>query len=217
MLRIEPVPAFSDNYMWLLHDESGHALLVDPGDAAPALEALSRRGLRLAGILLTHHHPDHTGGVQALREACPGLPVHGPAGSPAAGCITHPLADGDLIRVLGREARVLAIPGHTLDHIAYYLPATPTEGEVVFCGDTLFAGGCGRVFEGDPQMMHASLSRLAALPAETRVFCAHEYTLSNLRFARAVEPGNAGADSPDDDRAGTGHEPLPPLCRSLRA
>ena len=191
MLRIEPVPAFSDNYIWLLHCGGDDALLVDPGDAAPARDALAARGLRLSGILLTHHHPDHTGGVQALREAFPGITVHGPRGSPAAACITQPLADGDSIMVLGRDARVLAIPGHTLDHIAYHLPATPTEAGLLFCGDTLFAGGCGRVFEGDPPMMHASLSRLASLPAQTRVFCAHEYTLSNLRFARAVEPGNA--------------------------
>lgn len=190
MLRIEPIPAFSDNYIWLLHGGDGRALLVDPGDAAPALEALSERGLRLAGILLTHHHPDHTGGVQTLRNAFPGLPVHGPAGSPAAACITAPLVDGDTLSVLGRAAQVIAIPGHTLDHIAYYLPPTRAEAAVLFCGDTLFAGGCGRVFEGDPPMMHASLSRLAALPPETQLFCAHEYTLSNLRFARAVEPGN---------------------------
>lgn len=220
MLCIEPIPAFSDNYIWLLHGGDQRALLVDPGDAAPAIEALEARGLRLSGILVTHHHPDHTGGVQTLREAFPGVPVHGPRGSPAAACLTQMLDDGDTLTVLGREARVLSIPGHTLDHIAYYLPAVPGEDGVLFCGDTLFAGGCGRVFEGDPPMMHASLSRLAALPPQTRVFCAHEYTLSNLRFARAVEPDNAelaAREARDQARRSRGEPTVPSTIGLERA
>ena len=189
MLQAHPVQAFSDNYIWLLEAGAERAFVVDPGDAGPVLAALSSRGLGLAGILVTHHHPDHVGGVAELRRRCGAVPVYGPRGSPAGG-ITHPLDDGDRIDVLGVAADVLAVPGHTLDHIAYFFGSPGAAAPMLFCGDTLFAGGCGRVFEGNPRMMHASLTRLAALPTATRVFCAHEYTLSNLRFARAVEPQN---------------------------
>jgi hydroxyacylglutathione hydrolase len=186
MLYCFPVPAFSDNYLWLLTAGGDEAFVVDPGDATPVLESLRQRKLRLAGILVTHHHPDHVGGVPGLLAEYGGIPVYGPANSPAS-CINRALGHGDRLDVLGHEAEVIAVPGHTLDHIAYFV----ADGLQLFCGDTLFAGGCGRVFEGTPAMMHQSLSRLAALPAATRVYCAHEYTLSNLRFARAVEPGNA--------------------------
>lgn len=189
MLQAHPVQAFSDNYIWLLEAGAGRAFVVDPGDAGPVLAALASRGLELGGILVTHHHPDHVGGVAELRRRCGAVPVYGPRGSPASD-ITHPLDDGDRIDVLGVAADVLAVPGHTLDHIAYFFGSPGAAAPMLFCGDTLFAGGCGRVFEGNPRMMHASLARLAALPAATRVFCAHEYTLSNLRFARAVEPQN---------------------------
>lgn len=186
-MNLIPLPAFTDNYIWLLHD-AREALAVDPGDAAPVFEALRSRGLRLAAILVTHHHPDHTGGVAALREAT-GATVYGPASENIPGPFV-PLAEGAGVSALGLSFRVLDVPGHTAGHIAYYCASF--EGRpLVFCGDTLFSGGCGRLFEGTPAQMHRSLGKLAALPGETRVCCTHEYTLSNLRFARAVEPGNA--------------------------
>jgi len=187
MLEAIPVQAFSDNYIWLLDAGARAAFAVDPGDAQPVLDALASRGLVLAGILVTHHHPDHVGGIESLLQQCGPVPVYGPQISPVA-AISHRLSDGDRIEVLGCTAEVIAVPGHTLDHIAFFFPAAGSAAPALFCGDTLFAGGCGRVFEGDPRMMHASLGRLAALPGGTRVYCAHEYTLSNLRFARAVEP-----------------------------
>ena len=189
MLRVEALRAFSDNYIWLLGAGDADAVVVDPGDAQPVLAALAAGGRRLVAILVTHHHPDHVGGVEQLLRHHPAIPVYGPASSPAA-CITARLSDGESIEVLGMQARVIAVPGHTLDHIAYFFAGAATDAPRLFCGDTLFAGGCGRLFEGDAAMMHGSLGRLAALPAETLVYCAHEYTLSNLRFARAVDPDN---------------------------
>jgi len=185
-MNIIALPAFADNYIWLLHDQ-GRALVVDPGDAEPVLNALQSRGLHLEAILVTHHHPDHTGGVAELR-AVTGATVWGPARE----AIPAPFAalkDGDTIEALGKTWMVLDVPGHTAGHIAYF--ADDVDGApLLFCGDTLFSGGCGRIFEGTPGQMLASLDRLAALPDTTRVYCTHEYTLSNLRFARAVEPGN---------------------------
>ncbi len=185
-MELIALPAFEDNYFWLLHD--GHeALVVDPGDAEPVHAALRQRQLKLGRILVTHHHGDHTGGVAALREAT-GASVCGPAHEPIPPPYTA-LRGGDEIRALGLRFRVIDVPGHTSGHIAYY--ADEVDGApLLFCGDTLFSGGCGRIFEGTPAQMLASLDALAALPAATRVCCAHEYTLSNLRFARAVEPGN---------------------------
>lgn len=188
MLEIRPVRAFRDNYLWLASDDEGDAFVVDPGDAEPVRAALESRGLTLRAILVTHHHFDHTGGVGQL-AAGGSVPVYGPDNAAIEG-ISHTVADGERIRVLGTEFEVLAVPGHTLDHIAYFA-AEADGGPLVFCGDTLFAGGCGRLFEGTADQMHRSLARLAALPPKTRVYCAHEYTLANLRFARAVEPGNA--------------------------
>jgi hydroxyacylglutathione hydrolase len=186
MLIIEPIPAFSDNYIWLLHnEESTEAAVVDPGDAAPVIAALKARGLTLSHILITHHHFDHVGGLEDLCNAY-SPEVYGPH-NPGISGITQRLSAGDCVEVLGEKFSILEVPGHTLDHIAYYAGKDP----VVFCGDTLFAGGCGRLFEGDPPMMLKSLDSLAALPAETRIYCAHEYTLSNLAFAAAAEPDNA--------------------------
>ena len=186
-MQLTALPAFDDNYIWLLHDGT-QALVVDPGAAPPVSDALRRLGLRLAAILVTHHHADHTGGVAALRQAS-GARVFGPAREPVPEPFT-PLTGGDHVPALGIAFRVIDVPGHTAGHIAYF--ADDVNGApLLFSGDTLFSGGCGRVFEGTPAQMLASLDALAALPADTRVCCAHEYTLSNLRFARAVEPGNA--------------------------
>jgi len=186
-MNLIPLPAFQDNYLWLLQD--GHrALVVDPGDAEPVLAGLRQAAARLETILVTHHHADHTGGVDALRAAT-GATVYGPAYE----TIPEPaqrVADGDTVQALGLSFQVIAVPGHTSGHIAYYTPDVNGH-PLLFCGDTLFSGGCGRLFEGTPAQMLASLDALAALPPDTRVCCAHEYTLSNLRFALAVEPDNA--------------------------
>lgn len=188
-VQIHTIPAFNDNYLWLLGDQSsGKALVVDPGDSAPVHAALTRLGLTLTDILVTHHHPDHIGGVEALAAEY-GCVVHGPR-SDRIPQITHPVSEGDTLRLLGLTFEVLDVPGHTLDHIAYFCPGGSDQQPWLFCGDTLFAAGCGRLFEGTAEQMHQSLGKLAALPATTRVFCAHEYTLSNLRFAVAVEPDN---------------------------
>lgn len=181
-----PVPAFSDNYVWLLHDGQ-RALVVDPGEASGVLQTLSRLRLQLDTILITHHHADHTGGVAELRQAT-GARVIGPAFE----TMPEPLqrvSGGDEVQALGLRFEVIDVPGHTSGHIAYFTPELDGR-PLLFCGDTLFSGGCGRLFEGTPAQMHHSLTRLAALPGDTRVCCTHEYTLSNLRFAQAVEPGN---------------------------
>ena len=184
-MSVLTVPAFNDNYLWLIHDGAS-AAVVDPGDASAILAALDRHGLTLVAILLTHHHADHVGGVQELL-ARNKVPVFGPWKENIAG-ISDPLGEGDLARLpaLGLDLQVLDVPGHTLGHIAYY----SAKQHWLFCGDTLFAGGCGRIFEGTPAQMQASLAKLAALPGATAVYCAHEYTLANLKFAQEVEPGN---------------------------
>lgn len=185
-MDLSALPAFADNYIWMLHDGT-QAVVVDPGDAAPVLQALDTHALQLAGILVTHHHADHTDGVDALRPRLQG-PVWGPAREDIPTPCT-PLNDGDHIEALGLRFRVIDVPGHTAGHIAYAQEGA-AEAPLLFCGDTLFSAGCGRLFEGTAAQMHTSLTRLAALPADTRVCCTHEYTLANLRFAAAVEPGN---------------------------
>jgi len=184
MIQITALPAFTDNYIWLLQDPRTHrCAVVDPGDAAPVQAWLKDNPQwTLSDILITHHHHDHVGGVEALKKATDAT-VYGPASEniPARDVA---LEDNDRINVLGHDFDIIAVPGHTLGHIAYY------HTGLLFCGDTLFAAGCGRLFEGTPRQMYSSLSRLAALPGETQVFCTHEYTLSNLRFAKAVEPEN---------------------------
>ncbi|WP_157270068.1 hydroxyacylglutathione hydrolase [Azohydromonas aeria] len=187
-MTLTALPAFTDNYIWMLHD-GVRALVVDPGEAAPVEQALQSQGLRLAGILVTHHHGDHVGGVDALRPLLADGPVFGPARERIPQPY-RPLGGGDTATLLGLEFQVIDVPGHTAGHIAYYLPAGAHGAPILFCGDTLFSAGCGRLFEGTPAQMRASLAALAALPDDTRVCCAHEYTLSNLRFAAAVEPHN---------------------------
>ncbi|ALM84829.1 hydroxyacylglutathione hydrolase [Bordetella sp. N] len=185
---ILPLPAFSDNYIWLLRNQ-GLAAVVDPGDAAPVFDALEKQDLRLRAILLTHHHADHVGGVLELSRAT-GAVVYGPALETLPHC-DFPLQEGDRVQLpeLDLDLNVLDVPGHTAGHIAYWGRAAGSE-PALFCGDTLFAGGCGRLFEGTPAQMHASLEKFVTLPPETQVFCAHEYTLGNLRWALAVEPAN---------------------------
>lgn len=186
-MKIEALSAFSDNYIWMIHDDA-QALVVDPGDAAPVLEALQSRRLTLTKILLTHHHPDHVGGVEALRRVLDGS-VHGPAGEHMPEPC-HRLREGDHVDWRGARFEVLDVPGHTAGHIAYVATLPGMEAPALCCGDTLFSAGCGRLFEGTPQQMSASLAKLARLPDATLVCCAHEYTLSNLRFAAAAEPDN---------------------------
>lgn len=185
MIQITALPAFTDNYIWLLQDtDKRRCAVVDPGDAAPVHAWLAAHpDWVLSDILITHHHHDHVGGVESLKKAT-GATVYGPA-SETIPALDVALKDGDRISVLDGEFSVIEVPGHTLGHIAFYQPG------LLFCGDTLFAAGCGRLFEGTPEQMHKSLSRLAALPDDTHVYCAHEYTLSNLKFAAAVEPGNS--------------------------
>jgi len=181
-MHLLPLPAFEDNYIWTLRDDAGRALVVDPGEAGPVLSAAAE-GLQPAGILLTHHHNDHIGGVGALLERWPDLPVVAPDDERIA-IATRRTGDGDRVEVAGWGFDTLAVPGHTVSHIAFH------GHGLLFCGDTLFSLGCGRMFEGTPAQMLDSLERLAALPGDTRVCCGHEYTLSNAAFARVVEPDN---------------------------
>lgn len=186
MLSISPIYAFSDNYIWCVARDR-QAVIVDPGDAAPVLEHLKETGLSLSAIIITHHHFDHVGGIELLLKEYPNTPVYGPQNQCES--INHRLKHNDSLTLLGHTFTVLAVPGHTLDHIAYF-HADSNSTPVLFCGDTLFAGGCGRLFEGTPEQMLNSLQLIQALPADTNIYCAHEYTLSNLKFALAVEPQN---------------------------
>ena len=184
-----PIPAFSDNYIWAISSSSGSRVcVVDPGDAAPVIRFLNARGQTLSDIFITHHHSDHTGGLPEL-AAKYSPRVIGPGDSNIKG-ITHYAADGEQIELFGSTFAIMAVPGHTLDHIAFYNSGSAVRPPILFCGDTLFAAGCGRLFEGTPQQMHTSLAKLASLPQNTEVYCTHEYTLANLRFALAADPAN---------------------------
>lgn len=190
-LQISAIPAFEDNYIWMLRrPDAPETVIVDPGDATVVLERLHALGARLTDILVTHHHPDHTGGIPALREHFPDARVHGPRNDMIKG-LTHYVDDDQRINVMGGEFQVLEVPGHTLDHIAYFSQDfNIVKQPIVLCGDTLFSAGCGRLREGTPAQLLNSLNRLARLPSDTLVYCTHEYTLSNLRFALHVEPDN---------------------------
>ncbi len=202
---IRAIPAFQDNYIWIMSSEkTSAAVVVDPGDADPVIEALARNALHLAAILITHHHHDHTGGLTKLvdlAEKSSGslIPVYGPAGESIPG-VTHLVREGDRITLpqIEMDFHVIDVPGHTRGHIAY-LGQSTKHPEVMpaalFCGDTLFAAGCGRLFEGTAAQMFASLKKLSALPDTTQIYCAHEYTLSNLRFAASVFPHHAEIQS----------------------
>lgn len=183
MIEIIPIPAFEDNYIWLIRNQT-FAAVVDPGDAEPVMEYLLQHGLKLTAILITHHHGDHCGGAEELRRhfACP---VYGPRREKIS-ATTQTVTENDTVNLpeLSAAFQVIDVPGHTLGHVAYY------GINSLFCGDALFACGCGRLFEGTPEQMQNSLAKLAALPDETKVFCAHEYTLDNIRFARIADPGN---------------------------
>ena len=191
-MHIIPLPAFRDNYIWLIRD-GRHAVVVDPGDAAPVLDYLQSEGLRLAAILVTHHHADHAGGLPDLL-AHEAVPVYGPFNEAIEG-VDRLVAEGDSVRVdeLGLAFDVLDIPAHTAGHVGYVSQSAGPRA--LFCGDTLFSAGCGRLFEGDAHQLAAAMAKLAALPDDTQVCCAHEYTLSNLVFARAAEPRNAARDA----------------------
>jgi hydroxyacylglutathione hydrolase len=183
-VNVFPIKAFNDNYIWCIHNQT-HCVVVDPGDAAPVLAYCQDNQLTLSAIIITHHHWDHTGGIDELLACFPNIPVYGPQNKDIKQ-ITTRLSEGDDLELanLGVNFSVLEVPGHTLDHIAYY-------GDIgLFCGDTLFSAGCGRLFEGSPQQMFDSLAKLTALPADTAVYCTHEYTMANIAFAEAVEPNN---------------------------
>ncbi|MGO2264411.1 hydroxyacylglutathione hydrolase [Halomonas sp.] len=186
MMSVTPIPALSDNYIWLLRQDTSQSVcVVDPGEADPVIKLLERESLTLDTILITHHHHDHTGGLATLiKRYSPH--VIGPANPDIQGINQH-VGDGDTVRVMGRQFDVMATPGHTLDHISFYTPGIPA---LLFCGDTLFCAGCGRLFEGTPEQMHTSLNKLAELPADTLVFAAHEYTQADLVFAHAADPEN---------------------------
>ena len=184
MLNVHPIPAFDDNYIWLLTEPPGReAVVVDPGDADPVLEHLTAAGLRLRAVLVTHHHGDHVGGLAELAQVFPGLAIIGPR-DPRIRALTERVGEGETIQPPGLATRftVLDVPGHTSTHIAFL------GAGALFCGDTLFTGGCGRVFDGTFEQLSASLRRIADLDPHTQCYCAHEYTLSNLGFARWVEP-----------------------------
>ncbi|MBR2512708.1 MAG: hydroxyacylglutathione hydrolase [Halomonas sp.] len=186
MMSVTPIPALSDNYIWLLRQDTSQSVcVVDPGEAAPVIEILERDSLKLDTILITHHHHDHTGGLNELiKRYAPR--VIGPANSSIEG-IDETVGEGDEVRVMGRLFEVITTPGHTLDHISYFTPGIPA---LLFCGDILFCAGCGRLFEGSPEQMFSSLKKITELPEDTLVFAAHEYTQANLTFARAADPDN---------------------------
>lgn len=215
--QVYPIPAFSDNYIWIFRNSANNeACVVDPGDAAPVMDYLQRYNLTLSHILVTHHHADHTGGVDALSEKFRAV-VYGPANSPFK-AVNQQLVEGDTVSVFGVTFQILSTPGHTLDHIAYYSDrqlGLTSGSPVLFCGDTLFAAGCGRIFEGTAPMLFASLQKLAILDPDTRVYCTHEYTLANLKFASAADPENSALKQRIKTAMKTREEGMPTLPSSI--
>jgi len=217
MFSIQAIPAFSDNYIWCLEDQTrALALVVDPGQAAPVLEHLNNNDLTLDTILITHHHPDHTGGVKSLLEQYPDARVTGPANSPFKGT-TNQVRPGDEVIWQSLTFQVLGVPGHTLDHQAFYTDTEIDDRPVLFCGDTLFVCGCGRLFEGTPEQMRQSLQTLRALPDQTAVYCAHEYTLANLRFARSWLPDDEQLARIEQDSIAKREQGLPTVPTTIGA
>lgn len=196
---IEPIPAFTDNYIWLIKSKDhDYVYIVDPGDGPAALEKLQSENLNLAAIIITHRHPDHTGGINLLvdyvKKQGRTIPVYGPDSEPIPQ-VTHKLYEGDTISLFDQYLfTVYEMPGHTLDHIVYFCDSTPDQPSL-FCGDTLFAGGCGRLFDGSAEQHYRSLSRIAQWPDDTLFYCAHEYTADNLQFCKTVEPDNSQIES----------------------
>ena len=215
MLTVTPIPAFNDNYLWLIENRH-ECWIVDPGDAKPVKAALAAKGRALTGILVTHHHSDHIGGIEQLIE--PGMPVIGPSANPFY-LVNDPVSEGDIRRVCGIDFRVIGVPGHTLNHLAYYAEpdASGNRPPALFCGDTLFAGGCGRLFEGTAAQMHDSLDKLSRLRPETLVYCAHEYTLANLAFAISLEPENRALKQRIEDVKNLRSKNIPTIPSTIKA
>ena len=209
MINIEPIKAFSDNYIWLLTTNEG-SIVIDPGESVNLLKIIKEKNLNLKAILITHHHFDHTGGIEEIL-ADKSIDVYGPNNN--IDTINIKVSNQSKISLLGIEFEVIEIPGHTLDHIAYY--AKNDGYPILFCGDTLFAGGCGRVFEGTFEQMHESLSTLKKLPLNTKIYCGHEYTESNLRFAKSVEPLNQAIISRYNDVVKLNKQGIPTLPSTI--
>lgn len=211
MIKVTPIPAFNDNYIWMLqHSEKSDVYVVDPGDAQPVIAVLQEQQLQLRGILVTHHHADHIGGIDQLVEQY-SVPVYGPA-TDRFPMVDHPVKDNQAVTLWSDvDFQVIEVPGHTLDHIAYF----NAESKILFCGDTLFAAGCGRMFEGTADQMQCSLARLAALAPQTSVYCAHEYTLANLNFAQAVEPDNTAISNRIDNATDLRERGYPTIPSSI--
>lgn len=180
-MNLISIPAFQDNYIWVLSDDNGRCLIVDPGEAAPVLAAIKENQWQPEAIFLTHHHHDHVGGVKELRQHFPDLVVYGPAETQDKGT-TKVVDEGDEVAILGCKFRIISTPGHTLGHICFF------SDPYLFCGDTMFSGGCGRLFEGTPTQMYQSFQKINALPVDTLICCAHEYTLTNIKFALSILP-----------------------------
>ncbi len=212
MIQVHPIHAFNDNYIWMIHDKD-HAVVIDPGDALPVLRYLDNNNLKLIAILITHHHNDHVGGNTALLEKF-SVPVYGPANESIA-TLTHHVNEGEKVQLdkLSLSLSVLDVPGHTAGHIAYH--GSTNENSVLFCGDTLFVCGCGRIFEGTAPQMYASLQKLANLPDETLVYCTHEYTLSNISFSRTVDPKNTTLEKLEIKMQDLRHRGIPTLPSSI--